>query len=70
MTTSTLAGIKTPTRFVWGENDVVYVPEYGQRAAEIMPAADTIVVPGGHLPWLDDPEQCARLTRGVVDRHG
>jgi pimeloyl-ACP methyl ester carboxylesterase len=67
MTVSTLADIETTTRFVWGENDIVYGPEYGQRAAEIMPAADTIVVPGGHLPWLDEPEQCAQLTREIVE---
>lgn len=67
ITASALADIETPTRFVWGENDAVYGSEYGQQAAEIMPATDTVVVPGGHLPWLDDPEQCARLTKEIID---
>lgn len=68
LTASALADIEVPTCFVWGENDALYGPEYGQRAAEIMPAADIVVVPGGHLPWLDDPEQCAHLTREIVER--
>lgn len=69
ITEGMLADFETPTRFVWGDNDAVYDPEYGRRAAELMPTADSVVVPGGHLPWLDDSEQCARLTRDFVESH-
>lgn len=69
ITASELADFETPTRFIWGENDVIYGPEYGQRAAEIMPNADAIVIPGGHDLWLDDPEQCAQLTRDFVEQN-
>jgi pimeloyl-ACP methyl ester carboxylesterase len=43
------------TLFVWGESDTFGTPSTGERAVEVMPQATLRVVPGGHLPWLDDP---------------
>jgi pimeloyl-ACP methyl ester carboxylesterase len=56
-----LARIAAPVRFIWGTDDVYGPPSIGRRAAERMPDARVTVVPGGHAPFLDDPEGCARL---------
>jgi pimeloyl-ACP methyl ester carboxylesterase len=56
-----LRTIATPVRFVWGDGDVYGPPEIGQRAAQLMGDASVEVLPGGHAPFLDDPERCAAL---------
>jgi len=50
-----------PTLFIWGDGDPFGKVSSGRCAAHIMPAARIEVVHGGHLPWLDEPERCARL---------
>jgi pimeloyl-[acyl-carrier protein] methyl ester esterase len=54
-----LRRLATPVTFIWGDEDVYGPPEIGQRAAELMPNARLEVLPGGHAPFLDDPERCA-----------
>jgi pimeloyl-ACP methyl ester carboxylesterase len=61
-----LRRVQQPTLFVWGEGDVFGGPEIGERAARIMPNAGIEVVPGGHLPWLDEPEACAEVVSRLL----
>jgi pimeloyl-ACP methyl ester carboxylesterase len=65
-----LRRVRQRTLFVWGEGDAFGGPEIGERAARLMPRAEIEAVPGGHLPWLDEPEVCAeavsRLLRSRV----
>lgn len=56
-----LEGMQTPVLFVWGEDDAYGKPEIGRRAAGLMPRARLVIMPGGHAPFLDDPERCAAL---------
>jgi pimeloyl-ACP methyl ester carboxylesterase len=64
-----LARIQQPVLIIWGEEDHHYqgVAEAKSRAA-LMPAACFEVVPGGHEPWLDDPERCAGLISAFIGR--
>jgi pimeloyl-ACP methyl ester carboxylesterase len=65
-----LRRVRQRTHFVWGEGDAFGGPEIGERAARLMPRAEIEAVPGGHLPWLDEPEVSAeavsRLLRSRV----
>ncbi|HEX8104140.1 MAG TPA: alpha/beta hydrolase [Solirubrobacteraceae bacterium] len=56
-----LRRLGTPVRFVWGDADVYGPPRIGERAAALMPDARVDVIPGGHAPFLDDPETCAGM---------
>ena len=38
----------------------------GHAAAELMPEARLEIVGIGHLPWWDEPGECARLVREFV----
>ena len=65
-----LARIRRPVLFVWGDRDDRYQPiGEARRKASRIPAARFEVVRGGHEPWLDDPEPCARLVAEFVDDH-
>ena len=68
--TEELRRVRQRTLFVWGESDVFGGPEIGELAARLMPRAEIAAVPGGHLPWLDEPEVSAeavsRLLRSSV----
>jgi pimeloyl-ACP methyl ester carboxylesterase len=61
-----LRGITQPTLFLWGKNDPFGSPDAGRVAARLMPEARLEVVGLGHLPWWDEPDECARLVREFV----
>jgi pimeloyl-ACP methyl ester carboxylesterase len=61
-----LRGVTQPTLFVWGQDDPFGSPNDGRAAAELMPEARLEVVGLGHLPWWDEPDQCAHLVREFV----
>jgi pimeloyl-ACP methyl ester carboxylesterase len=61
-----LRSIATPVLFIWGDGDVYGGPEIGRRAVGLMPDARLEVIRGGHAPFLDDPERCAELIRGIA----
>jgi pimeloyl-ACP methyl ester carboxylesterase len=65
-----LRSIRQPVLILWGDRDDRYQPvDEGRRRAALMPNASFEIVPGGHEPWLDDPEQCARpISRSLA--HG
>jgi pimeloyl-[acyl-carrier protein] methyl ester esterase len=58
-----LRAIEVPVLFVMGDHDVYGPPSVVERAAALMPDARVEVMPGGHAPFLDDPERCAGLIR-------
>ena len=58
-----LPSFEVPVLFVIGDADVYGPPSVVERAAALMPGARVEVMPGGHTPFLDDPERCAGLIR-------
>jgi pimeloyl-ACP methyl ester carboxylesterase len=58
-----LAGLRTPTLLIWGEQDRIDPPQPAAIAiAQRLPNARLVLMPdAGHLPWLDKPEECATL---------
>jgi 2-hydroxy-6-oxonona-2,4-dienedioate hydrolase/4,5:9,10-diseco-3-hydroxy-5,9,17-trioxoandrosta-1(10),2-diene-4-oate hydrolase len=68
-TAEMLRRIPVPTQFVWGEADTFGSPSIGRRASELAPRSEFHLVPGGHAPWLDDPEAVARPVGRFIDRH-
>jgi 2-hydroxy-6-oxonona-2,4-dienedioate hydrolase len=64
-----LKRVGQPAMFLWGTNDPWGSVEAGRRIAEMMPDAEFHAVSGGgHLPWLDEPAECGRLTRDFLSR--
>ena len=56
-----LKTLAPPTLFLWGEKDPLGPPSRGRELAALMPNGRAVEVPdAGHLPWLDQPEFCAR----------
>jgi len=58
-----LRSFEVPVLLVMGDADVYGPPSVVERAAALMPGARVEVLPGGHAPFLDDPERCAGLIR-------
>ncbi len=59
---SELARIQRPVLIVWGDRDTRYQPiAEARRKTELIPGARFDIVAGGHEPWLNDPDACARL---------
>ena len=58
-----LRHVKAPVQFIWGEHDPFGGPDLAGRTVVMVPSAILHATPGGHLPWLDEPEQCAAWIR-------
>lgn len=56
-----LKRVTQPNLLVFGEKDPMGGPEVGARVAASLPDAELHVVPGGHTPWLDCPEEIGAL---------
>ena len=61
-----LRSVAQPTLFVWGRHDPFGSFDSGHAAVAAMPDAQLKVVGIGHLPWWDEPDECARLVRDFV----
>ena len=49
--------IKAPTLLVWGENDGIVTPAYGEAYRKLIPDARLAVIPqAGHLPQIEQPQ--------------
>jgi pimeloyl-ACP methyl ester carboxylesterase len=49
--------IKVPTLLVWGENDGIVTPAYGEAFRKLIPDARLAVIPqAGHLPQIEQPQ--------------
>jgi pimeloyl-ACP methyl ester carboxylesterase len=61
LTDQQLATISTPTMFIWGTNPPYLSADRARPSIEQLPAATLHEVPGGHGPWLVDPDLSAEL---------
>jgi pimeloyl-ACP methyl ester carboxylesterase len=63
-----LARIEPPVLVVWGDHDTSYqsIGEGRQKTALIAQGRFELV-PGGHEPWLDNPDACSRVIAGFLD---
>ena len=51
-----------PTTVIWGSRDRILWPRQARRAAELLPAATHVMLPGcGHVPMSDDPARVSEL---------
>ena len=50
--------IGIPTLLIWGENDGIVTPRYGEAYRALIPGAKLAIVPeAGHLPHIEQPER-------------
>jgi pimeloyl-ACP methyl ester carboxylesterase len=65
LTDEELRSLRVPVRMIMGDHDVYGGPEVCERAVALMPDAELEVMPGGHAPFLDDPERCAAIVQSA-----
>lgn len=59
-----LAAVRSPTRLLWGEDDIFGGPEVARRFASRLPNAELeLLSDAGHVVWVDWPEYSAEVTR-------
>ena len=58
-----LAEVSTPTLVIAGDVDAMPTPVTAAKIADLFPAGSVTTVPGGHYPFVDDPE----LLRAAID---
>jgi pimeloyl-ACP methyl ester carboxylesterase len=56
-----LRRVAMPALLIWGDRDPVATVEAARVTAELIPQAQLEVLPGGHVPYLGNPERTARL---------
>lgn len=55
-----LAGLRTPTRIIWGERDRIWHPSGAQRLLDCMPRSSLLLLPDiGHLPIIEATQTVA-----------
>jgi pimeloyl-ACP methyl ester carboxylesterase len=65
LTGAELASIGVPAAFIWGSDDPYLSPDAALPSIRQIPAGTLHEVPGGHAPWLADPD----ATAGLIRRH-
>jgi pimeloyl-ACP methyl ester carboxylesterase len=64
-----LSRIRIPTHIVWGENDRLFPPVYGETWAKAIAGAKLTVIPRcGHLPIQEQPEAFATAVAAFCAR--
>jgi pimeloyl-ACP methyl ester carboxylesterase len=64
LTAQQLKRVHQPAMFLWGTRDPFGRVETGREIAKLLPVSEFHAIRGaGHLPWLDNPAECGRLTR-------
>ena len=56
-----LGRVRVPALFLWGSDDPFLRPDQGRSSIAKMPFGVLHEIPGGHGPWLEDPDGCARF---------
>jgi pimeloyl-ACP methyl ester carboxylesterase len=65
--TALLASIKAPTLVVTSDNDHLIPRELSELIAARVSGAKLVVMPGaGHIPFMEQPEQVARIVLDFV----
>jgi len=65
MSNDELSRIDTPTLFYWGRDDPFLSPQRARPSVARIPGALLHEVDGGHAPWFENPEDCAKW----IDEH-
>jgi pimeloyl-ACP methyl ester carboxylesterase len=67
ITKEQLEHVRQPTMFLWGTHDPFGSAETGCLISQNLPHPEFHAIQGaGHLPWLDNPAECGRLTRDFL----
>jgi 3-oxoadipate enol-lactonase len=68
-TLSRLAQIRAPTLVLYGAEDLITLPRYHARVAAAIPGADLQEIQGGgHMVFLERPNECNAAIRDFLDR--
>lgn len=66
-----LRATRTPTLLVWGEQNRFVPLKHAERARDVLPDAELVVIPdSGHLPFLEQPEAADDAVTPFLLRHG
>ena len=49
--------LSAPTLIVWGKRDMLVPIAFADHVREALPAAEHLVLPGGHVPQLENPKR-------------
>jgi pimeloyl-ACP methyl ester carboxylesterase len=59
--------IAAPTLLIWGENDGIVTPQYGEAYRKLIPNARMAVIPqAGHWPQIEQPQAFMKELRGFL----
>jgi pimeloyl-ACP methyl ester carboxylesterase len=59
--------IAVPTLLVWGENDGIVTPAYGEAYRKLIPGAEMAVIPeAGHYPHIEQPAAVGDRVRAFL----
>jgi pimeloyl-ACP methyl ester carboxylesterase len=59
--------IRVPTLLIWGENDGIVTPRYGETFRALIPGASMVTIPrAGHLPHLEQPQEFLQTLRAFL----
>lgn len=60
--------ILAPTLVLWGASDGIVSPDYGRAYAAAIPAARFgLIERAGHLPYIEQPEACAKALLNFIE---
>lgn len=65
-----LRRLTAPTLMLWGDHDPVGAVEVARATARLVPEARLEVLPGGHVPYLGNPERASELLSAFVRSGG
>jgi pimeloyl-ACP methyl ester carboxylesterase len=65
-----LQRLTVPTLVLWGDHDSVGSVEVARATARLIPEAQLEVLPGGHVPYLGNPERVSDLLSAFVGPRG
>ncbi|MGH2966674.1 MAG: alpha/beta fold hydrolase [Solirubrobacterales bacterium] len=65
-----LGHISAPTLVLYGAEDLITLPRYNRRVAAAIPGAELQEIEGGgHMAFLERPDQCNAAIRDFLDRN-
>lgn len=61
-----LGRVSVPTLLIWGDHDPVGSVDAARGASRLIRDSQLEILPGGHVPWLGNPDRVARLLSAFV----